>query len=127
MALAGILYTLQLYADFSGCIDMTIGFGEMFGLTLPENFRQPFLQRTRRSSGAGGILRWARGSKDYIFYPLSLTGGIKKLGKSARKAGQALWPDRADADPALCGMAVQWRVAWHRLDVPVLWYVLLLC
>lgn len=43
---AAVLYTFQLYADFSGCIDITIGTGEMFGIRIPENFRQPFFSRT---------------------------------------------------------------------------------
>lgn len=37
-----ICYTLQLYAEFSGCMDIIIGSGEIFGIRLPENFRQPF-------------------------------------------------------------------------------------
>ena len=36
-----VLYTFQLYMDFSGCIDITIGAGEIFGVRIPENFRQP--------------------------------------------------------------------------------------
>lgn len=85
VVLAAMLYTFQLYNDFSGCIDMTIGTGEIFGVTLPENFRQPFFAKTPSEFWRRWHITLGAWFKDYIFYPLSLTGGIKKLGKSARK------------------------------------------
>ena len=42
IALGALLYTIELYAEFSGTIDVVIGSGEMFGIHIPENFRQPF-------------------------------------------------------------------------------------
>ena len=39
---AAVAYTLQLYMEFSGCMDIVIGSGNLFGVDLPENFRQPF-------------------------------------------------------------------------------------
>ena len=41
-----ILYTLQLYTDFSGVMDMAIGIGEIFNVKIPENFRQPFFSKS---------------------------------------------------------------------------------
>ena len=40
--LGAIVYTGQLYMEFSGCMDIIMGSGEIFGIKLPENFRQPF-------------------------------------------------------------------------------------
>ena len=42
LLLGGVLFTVQLYADFSGYTDIVLGVGEVLGLELPENFRQPF-------------------------------------------------------------------------------------
>ena len=41
-----LLYTLQLYAEFSGCMDIVRGSAQMFGVTLSENFNQPFISKT---------------------------------------------------------------------------------
>ena len=37
-----VMYTLELYAEFSGCMDIALGSAELFGVHLAENFRQPF-------------------------------------------------------------------------------------
>ena len=79
---AGILmYSAQQYADFSGGIDIVLGISRLFGISMMENFRQPyfavsladFWRRWHISLGA-----WMR---DYVFYPFALTGKMQKLGK----------------------------------------------
>lgn len=44
--LAALVYALQLYADFSGGIDISRGVAQMFGITMGENFRRPYFSRT---------------------------------------------------------------------------------
>lgn len=82
--LGAIFYTIQLYADFSGCIDITIGMGEIFGITLPENFRRPFFSRTTSEFWRRWHITLGTWFKDYVFYPLSLTKFVKKLGKQVK-------------------------------------------
>ncbi|MBS1647738.1 MAG: hypothetical protein JST67_10395 [Bacteroidetes bacterium] len=40
------LYSLQLYFDFSGYCDIAIGASALWGISLPENFFNPFSQKT---------------------------------------------------------------------------------
>ncbi|GAB6168451.1 MBOAT family protein [Clostridium carnis] len=83
--IAAISYTFQLYMNFSGTIDITIGVGEMFGVKIPENFRQPFFSKTAAEFWQRWHITLGTWFKDYIFYPVSLTKFIKKLGKKTRK------------------------------------------
>lgn len=85
IVLGAVCYTLQLYADFSGCIDITIGTAEMFGVTLPANFCQPFFSQTASEFWRRWHITLGTWFKDYVFYPLSLTKFVKTLGKNARK------------------------------------------
>ena len=41
-----LLYSIQIYADFSAGMDITIGLSEMLGITHTENFRQPFMAKS---------------------------------------------------------------------------------
>jgi len=41
-----LLYALQLYADFSGGIDITRGVAEAMGIDMAENFRRPYVSST---------------------------------------------------------------------------------
>lgn len=81
---AAIAYTIQLYMEFSGCIDIVIGSGRIFGVRLPENFRQPFFALDasdfwRRWHISLGV--WLR---TYIFYPVSTSAFVKKLSCSSK-------------------------------------------
>lgn len=40
--LVALMYTLELYFDFSGYSDMAVGTGYLFGIDLPENFDSPY-------------------------------------------------------------------------------------
>lgn len=61
VVLAVLLYTLQIYAEFSGTMDIVMGVAQLFGVDLAENFKRPFSRARYRNSGAGGISRSARG------------------------------------------------------------------
>ncbi len=40
-----MFYALELYADFTGGIDITIGTAELFGIHLKENFHRPYFSK----------------------------------------------------------------------------------
>ncbi len=80
--LAGAVF--QLYADFSGCMDIALGVSEVFGITLEENFRRPFFS----TSAAEFWRRWhitlGAWFKDYVYMPLSTAPWVIAVGKFFR-------------------------------------------
>jgi alginate O-acetyltransferase complex protein AlgI len=85
IAVAAVSYTVQLYMEFSGCMDMVIGSAELFGICLPENFRQPFFSRTVSEFWRRWHISLGTWFKDYIFYPVSMSTGVKKIRVWAKK------------------------------------------
>lgn len=79
-----ICYTCQLYMEFSGCIDIVIGSGEIFGVTIPENFRQPFMAKTASEFWRRWHITLGTFFKDYIFYPVSLAKPVKNFAKKVK-------------------------------------------
>ena len=80
-----ILYSIQLYADFSGGIDITIGVAQMFGITMDENFRQPYFSRSISEFWRRWHITLGTWMKDYIFYPFSLSKCMNRFGKWCKK------------------------------------------
>lgn len=78
---AAIAYTVQLYMEFSGCMDIIIGSGRMFGVVLPENFRQPFASRNAAEFWRRWHITLGVWFKTYIFYPVSVSSFVKKWNK----------------------------------------------
>ena len=50
-----LLYPIQMYCDFSGCMDILIGSAQLFDIKLPENFKNHFIKGMFRNSGKDGI------------------------------------------------------------------------
>lgn len=75
-AWAGVLmYTLQIYYDFSGYSDMAIGLGLMCGFHFPENFNYPYSSRSVTEFWRRWHISLGTFFRDYVYIPL---GGNKK-------------------------------------------------
>lgn len=83
--IAVFLYSMQIYADFSGGIDVSIGVAEMLGIKLTENFERPFFSKSISEYWRRWHITLGTWFKDYIFYPLSICKPIINLGKWTRK------------------------------------------
>lgn len=82
---AAICYTTQLYMEFSGCMDIVIGSAKIFGVTLQENFRQPFVSKNAGEFWRRWHISLGLWFKTYIFYPVSSSNIVKKWNKFASK------------------------------------------
>ena len=72
---AMVLYSLQLYSDFSGGIDMVLGVCNMLGLKFSENFDLPFRAQTVAEFWRRWHMTLGSWLRDYIYIPL---GGNRK-------------------------------------------------
>jgi alginate O-acetyltransferase complex protein AlgI len=78
---AAILFTMQLYFDFSGYCDIAIGASKMLGIDLPENFDFPLRARSVTAFWRKWHLTLIGFFTTYIFYPVSFR--YRKLKKQA--------------------------------------------
>ncbi len=85
IALGVVCYTIQLYMDFSGTMDVVIGTGQIFSVTMPENFKRPFFSRTISEFWTRWHITLGAWFRDYLFYPLSMSKPLKQLTRNARK------------------------------------------
>lgn len=103
IALAAVCYTIQLYMDFSGTIDVALGSAQLFGVALPENFQRPFFSRTISEFWQRWHITLGTWFKDYIFYPVSMSKPMKKLTSKARKrVGHRYGPILTSSVALLC-------------------------
>jgi D-alanyl-lipoteichoic acid acyltransferase DltB (MBOAT superfamily) len=72
--LAVLLYTLQLYADFSAYTDIAIGVARLFGIELLENFDRPLTARSIAEFWRRWHITLSTWLRDYVYYPLALRG-----------------------------------------------------
>ncbi len=85
LLLAVFLYAIQIYTDFSGCMDIVIGASRMYGVKLKENFDSPFFSRTLSEFWRRWHISLGTWGKDYIMYPLLKSSFFQKLNKKCRK------------------------------------------
>lgn len=76
-----LLYALQLYADFSGGIDISRGVAQIFGITMIDNFRQPYFAMSISDYWHRWHISLGAWFRNYLFYPLAMSKSFLNAGK----------------------------------------------
>jgi D-alanyl-lipoteichoic acid acyltransferase DltB (MBOAT superfamily) len=112
VAFACLIFMAQIYADFSGGIDISRGIAQVLGIDMIENFRRPHFSTSVSEYWRRWHITLGAWMRDYIFYPLTLSGMFGRLGKWCRKHIGKYW---GKAIPACIGMGIVFLVVgiWH--------------
>lgn len=121
-----LLYSAQIYGDFTGGIDITIGLSEMMGIRLAENFDRPFSSRSTKEYWRRWHITMGSWFTDYVFYPLSVSTSMQKLSKWSRKT---LGEKIGKRVPVYLATVVTWFLTglWHGAGLNFIVWGLLNC
>lgn len=70
LLLASLIFTLQIYCDFSGYSDIAIGTANLFGIKLMKNFDAPYFARSVREFWRRWHISLSTWFRDYVYIPL---------------------------------------------------------
>ncbi len=121
-AAAVILYMLQLYADFSGYMDMALGVSETFDIFLPENFKRPYFSKSVAEFWRRWHITLGTWFKDYVMFSFVMSGTGRKITRTAKKK----WPSMGRHVVPIIGTMLVWLLTgmWHGRTVGyMLWGV----
>ena len=79
--IAAIFGSIQLYCDFSGCMDMAGGFCQILGIDLEKNFNHPFFSKSAAEFWRRWHITLGTWFKDYIYMPMAISPRMMNLAK----------------------------------------------
>jgi D-alanyl-lipoteichoic acid acyltransferase DltB (MBOAT superfamily) len=116
-------FSIQLYLDWLGCMDIARGVSQIFGIELDRNFWHPFFSKDMPEFWRRWHISLNNWFKDYLLYPVSMSGLCKTINRFTRKK----WGNKASrALSAVIPAACVWIITgvWHgAAECYVLWGV----
>lgn len=129
MIIVILLSALQMYTDFSGCMDIAGGVSQMFGIQLEKNFDHPFFAKSAAEFWQRWHMTLSGWFRDYLFLPISRSELVKKLSKTM---GNKFGPTARKNTAILIASLVVWLATglWHGSGLPYLawglyWYIVI--
>lgn len=120
--MASAMYTLQIYAEFSGCIDIVRGVAQIFGITMSENFKRPFLSKSVQEFWRRWHITLGTWFKEYIFYPISFSKITVKISELSKKIFKTSYITKLI--PAIFALFFVWfgNGIWHGASWKYIFY-----
>ena len=116
-ALAGcFMYSIQIYADFSGYMDMMCGLCQILGIELQENFMRPYFSKSIAEYWRRWHISLCQWFRAYMYYPLAVAKWNQHLGRWCKKnLGPKVGKVCGDYLPATIALVVVWLATglWH--------------
>jgi len=121
VVIAIVFYTIQLYTEFSGCMDIVRGSAQIFSINLPENFKQPFFSKSINEFWQRWHMTLGSWLRDYVFYSVSLSSFFKKFNRYAREHFNEYF---AKLLPATTALFFVWicNGLWHGASIKYVMY-----
>ncbi len=123
--IAAVCFTLRLYTNFSGSMDIALGMALTLGIELPENFKRPFFSQTVQEFWQRWHITLGEWLRDYVLYSILRSKAFAALGqklkeKFGKKKGKNL--------TTYIAMMILWLIAgiWHGGSLNFIWGVGLL-
>ncbi len=110
--IGAVLYSVQIYADFSGYMDIMCGFCEILGIKLTENFNRPYFSKSIAEYWRRWHISLGEWFKHYIYYPIAVSKWNRKLGKNlTERFGKSIGANL----PATIALVAVWLATglWH--------------
>ena len=107
-----VFYSIQIYADFSGYMDIVCGLCQTMGINLTENFERPYFSKSIAEYWRRWHISLGNWFKSYIYYPIAVSKWNTTLGKkTSEKFGKHIGKNL----PASIALVVVWLTTglWH--------------
>ena len=123
MLAAIFFYAIQIYMDFAGCVNISRGVAELFGIELEENFQQPYFATSVEEYWRRWHITLGAFFRDYVGMPVSTSKVVKKWSRTMReKHGR----DAGRLTVTLTALAAVWPCTgfWHGTGLSYLLWAL---
>ncbi len=107
-----LFYGIQLYTDFSGYMDIAMGFSNILGIELAPNFKRPYFSQNLAEFWRRWHISLCSWFRDYLFYPMFMSKRSMNIAKKLRAKG---YKTAAKNVPTFIAMAIVWFLTglWH--------------
>lgn len=122
---------IQLYCDFSGCMDIVIGISECLSIVQEENFKRPFASKSCAEFWRRWHITLGAWFKDYVYMPIVINPKVISIGKLLKDRVNARF---GKAIITIIPLATVWLLTgmWHGTGIDYIlwgcyWGILIIC